>query len=156
MGKPVDDCKNSPKSVKPNSKGGKGATDLSVGVSTSINAWVSIERIKLMFNKKILIVCEYLPPYITGAYNRGEFYLNFFPNYFKENIFIASNFNTILKRENYSMPEKANVYRILLDNKAKNNCKFKKYFNIIFKKNKLDYYSCKHYSKLVHIIKVNK
>jgi len=100
-----------------------------------------MERTKLMFNKKILIIYEYLPPYITGAYNRGEFYLNFFPNYFKENIFIASNFDVLFKRENYSIPEKANIYRILLDSKKRNNCKLKRYFNIIFKKNKLDYYA---------------
>ena len=90
-----------------------------------------------MFNKKILIIYEYLPPYITGAYNRGEFYLNLFPNYFKENIFIASKFDNYFKRENYSIPENANVFRISLDYKKRNNQKFKKYVNIIFKKNKL-------------------
>lgn len=94
-----------------------------------------------MFNKKILIIYEYLPPYITGAFNRGEFFLNFFPKYFKENIFISSDFDNFFKREDYALQKMANVFRVSINYKNKGIYnKFKKYFNLLFKKNKLFYY----------------
>lgn len=50
--------------------------------------------------KNVLVLYDFMPPFITGAYNRGLFLYNFFQKESKNFLVVSSNHTDIPKREN--------------------------------------------------------